>query len=355
LFDLCLDLGNAAFDLSLLASAVNNGGVLLGDLHLLRTAEHFEANVLELDAEVFRDHLATGQDRDVFQHCLAAIAEARSLYGSDLQAATQLVDDERSKSFAFYVFSDDDERLRGLNDSFEDRQHCLQVRQLLLVEQDVCVFEFSNHLVRVGDEVRRQVAAVELHAFDDFQLGLSGFGFLDGDDTLIADLLHGVGDHLADFLLAVSRDGANLCNFFRSVDLLRGSSQLCDNVSNSEVDTALQVHRVHASGNSLVAFLNDCLGENGRSRGAVTSDVVGLRSNFADQLGAHVLELVFQLDFLGNRTTVLGDARCAEGLVDDDVTALRTKRYLDSVGEDVDAAQHALAGITGKTYFFSSH
>src|SRR5690606_12608973 len=138
-------------------------------------------------------------------------------------------------------------------------------------------------------------------------------------------------------------------------DLLRGSNQLCDNVGNSQVDTALQVHRVHASGNCLVAFLNDCLSENGRRRGAVTSDVVGLRSNFADQLGAHVLELVFQLDFLGNRHTVLGDARCAEGLVDDDVTALGAKRYLDSVGENIDAAQHALAGITGETYFFSSH
>src|SRR5690606_28176183 len=198
-------------------------------------------------------------------------------------------------------------------------------------------------------------AAVELHAFDDFQLGLSGLGFLDGDDTLVADLLHGVGDHLADFLLAVSRDGANLCNFFRSVDLLRGSSQLCDNVSNSEVDTALQVHRVHASGNSLVAFLNDCLSENRSGRGAVTSDVVGLRSNFADHLGAHVFELVFKFDFLGDRNTVLGDARSAEGLVDDDVTTLRAERYLDSVCKDVDATQHTLAGITGETYFFSSH
>src|SRR5690606_32692442 len=154
---------------------------------------------------------------------------------------------------------------------------------------------------------------------------------------------------------AVSRDGADLCNFFRSVDLLRGSSELLDDVSNCEVDTALQVHRVHASGNSLVAFLNDCLGQNGSGGGAVTSKVVGLRSNFADQLGTHVLELVLKLDFLGDRDTVLGDARSAEGLVDNDVTTLRAERYLDSVCKDVDATQHTLAGITGETYFFSSH
>src|SRR5690606_8926937 len=129
LFDLLLDLGDAAFDLCLLASTVDDGGGLLGDLHLLRAAEHLEANVLELDAEVFRDDLTAGQDRDVLEHCLAAVAEARSLDGSDLEAATQLVDDERSKSFAFDVLSDDDERLRGLNDSFEDRQHRLKVRE----------------------------------------------------------------------------------------------------------------------------------------------------------------------------------------------------------------------------------
>ena len=81
--------------------------------HLLGAAEHVERHVLELDAEVFGDHRAAREDRDVFQHGLAAIAEARSLDGSDLQAAAQLVDDERGKRFAFDVFSDDEERLAG--------------------------------------------------------------------------------------------------------------------------------------------------------------------------------------------------------------------------------------------------
>src|SRR5690606_19084259 len=144
-------------------------------------------------------------------------------------------------------------------------------------------------------------------------------------------------------------------NLFRGVDLLRGSGQLCDDVSDSEVDTALQVHRVHAGCDSLVAFLDDCLGENGRGGGAVTSEVVGLRSDFADQLGAHVLELVLKLDCLGDRDAVLGDARSAERLVDDDVAALRAEGNLHRIGEDVDAAQHALTSITGETYFFSSH
>ena len=38
--------------------------------------------------------------------------------------------------------------------------------------QDVGVFQLGPHLLGVGDEVGREVAAVELHAFDDVELGL---------------------------------------------------------------------------------------------------------------------------------------------------------------------------------------
>ena len=59
-----------------------------------------------------------------------------------------------------------------LHHRFEHRQHRLQARELLLVEQDVGVFELGDHLLGVGDEVGREIAAVELHAFDDVEFGL---------------------------------------------------------------------------------------------------------------------------------------------------------------------------------------
>ena len=40
------------------------------------------------------------------------------------------------------------------------------------MDKDVGVFELGRHLLGVGDEVGREVAAVELHAFDDVELGL---------------------------------------------------------------------------------------------------------------------------------------------------------------------------------------
>ena len=110
--------------------------------------------------------------------------------------------------------------LDGLNNGFQHRQHRLQVGELLFVEQDVRIFQFDDHLVGIGDEVRRQVAAIELHAFDDFEFGFGGLGFFDRDDAFIADLLHRLGDHLADFGFAVGGDGADLGDFFRRLDLL---------------------------------------------------------------------------------------------------------------------------------------
>ena len=164
LLDLRLDLVDAGLDVGLLAGAVDDRGVLLLDPHPLGTAEHVERHVLELDAEIFRDHLAAGQDGDVLEHGLAAIAEARRLDRRDLEAAAQLVDDQGGERLALDVLRDDQQRSARLHHRLEEREHRLQARQLLLVEEDVGVLELGHHLVGVGDEVGREIAAVELHA-----------------------------------------------------------------------------------------------------------------------------------------------------------------------------------------------
>ena len=48
----------------------------------------------------------------------------------------------------------------------------LEAADLLLVDEDVGVLEVGFHRLRVGDEVGREVALVELHAFDDVEGGL---------------------------------------------------------------------------------------------------------------------------------------------------------------------------------------
>jgi hypothetical protein len=119
-----------------------------------------------------------------------------------------------------------------------------------------------------------------------------------------------------------------------------------------EVDTALEVHWVHAGGNRLGALADDRGRKHGRGGGAVAGRVRCLGGHLAHHLGAHVLELVLELDLLGDGNAVLGDARRAEGLVEHDVAALGAERHPDRVGENVDAAQHAVAGIDAEFEFF---
>ena len=173
-------------------------------------AEIFDLDVLQLDAEIFRDRLAAGEDRDVFQHRLAAIAEARSLHGRGLQRAAQLVHDERCERFAFDVFGNDQQRASHLRHLFQDRKQILHRADLLFVNQDQAIFEHALHAVRIGHEVRRQITAIELHAFDDVQRGLDGLRFFDRDDAVFADLLHGFGNDVADGGVVVGGNGRHL-------------------------------------------------------------------------------------------------------------------------------------------------
>src|SRR3989344_4892438 len=100
--------------------------------------------------------------------------------------------------------------------------------------------------------------------------------------------------------VAVGRDGADLGDFLGSGGGLRSLLELGDQGGDRLVDAALEVHRVHAGGHVLHAFAHDGLSQHGGGGGAVASVVRGLGSDFLDHLGAHVHELVLELDFLGH-------------------------------------------------------
>jgi hypothetical protein len=97
------------------------------------------------------------------------------------------------------------------------------------VDQDVGIIQFHAQLFGVGDEIGAEIAAVELHALDRFQLGGEALGFLDRDHALIADLVHRLGQNAADLLVAIGRDGGNLRDFAVGGNLLRMGFQIGDN------------------------------------------------------------------------------------------------------------------------------
>ena len=172
--------------------------------------------------------LAAGEHRDVFQHRLATIAEARGFDRANLQRAAQFVHDERRERFAFDVFSNDQQRPAGFRDFLEHREHVLQARDFLLVNEDVGVFENGFHRLRVGHEIRREITFVELHAFDHFERGFDRLGFLDRDRAVLANFVHRVGNDFADRLVPVGRNGRDLRDLGAVADLLGDFLQFLD-------------------------------------------------------------------------------------------------------------------------------
>ena len=95
-------------------------GVVLVDRDLLGRAQVLELDVLELDAEVLGDGLAAGEDGDVLQHGLAAVAVARRLHRGHVQRPAQLVHDQRRQGVALQVLGHDQQRLGELRDLLQD-------------------------------------------------------------------------------------------------------------------------------------------------------------------------------------------------------------------------------------------
>ena len=104
------------------------------------------------------------------------------------------------------------------------------------------------------------------------------------------------------------------------------------------LDAALDDHRVGAGGDVPEALGDHRLGQDDRGGRAVAGDVVGLGRDLLEELRAHVLERVLELDVARDGDAVVGDRRRAELLVEDDVAALGAERHPDRVGEAVDAA-----------------
>ena len=119
--DLAADHLGPGLDLGRGAGPFDDRGVLAVDRDLLGAAQVGELDVLEVEAQVLEDRLAAGQDGDVAQHGLAAIAVARRLHGRDLEDAAQLVDDQGRQRLALDVFGDDQQRLVGLGHLLEER------------------------------------------------------------------------------------------------------------------------------------------------------------------------------------------------------------------------------------------
>ena len=195
---------------------------------------------------------------------------------------------------------------------------------------------------------------VELHALGELEVHAEGLTLLDVDHAVLADLLDGVGDHVADVRVG-RRDGRHAGDLILPGDVLRLVADMLGDLVDRLLDPAAQRQRVRACGHVAQALVHDDLGQQRRRRGAVAGHVVGRRGDLADELRALVLEDVLDLDLTRDRDAVVGDGGRAELLVEDDVAALGAERHLDRVGYGVDAGLERGARLLVVLELFVSH
>ena len=166
--------------------------------------------------------------------------------------------------------------------------------------------------------MRREVAAVDIHAFDILGFIAHRAGFFDGDCALRADLVEHIGYQRA-HLVFVSGKHGNLPNLLVTRHGHGHSRDFALHRIDRAVDAYLERHRVRARRHVLEALLYDALRENGRCGRAVAYDVVRLACRHLDELSADILERLYQLDFLGDGYAVATNQRRTELLVQHDI------------------------------------
>ncbi|SCB64893.1 unnamed protein product [Fusarium graminearum] len=345
--DLLTSLSNGV----LAATTVEDNGVLLGDGDGTSGSKHVGGGLVKLDVKLISEDGTVGKDGEIAEDGLAVVTETRGLDSSDLELATELVQDADSKSLTLNVLSNDDQRSALLGGDLKSGDDVLDSRDLLLGEEDERVLKLDLLGLGVGDEVGGDESTVESHTLGNLKLIGNGLALLAGDDTLLANLLHGVGNHLTNVDVAVGRDGSDLSDLSAGGDVSLVLLEELDDGLNSSLDTAAEVHGVAAGGNVLDSLGEDGTGENSSGGGTVTGDLVGLGSNILEELGTEVLELVLEAHSAGNGNTIyndlleviqtLGDLGRAKAGLNEDISALGTECGSNGLGEGVDTSEES--------------
>ena len=152
-FRLLVDLGDTALDRVFLACAVDESGVVLAHFDAFGLTHFSQRGFFQRQADFFCDHGTAGQDGNIFQHGLAAVAEARSLDGDSLQDATDVVDHQRCQCFAIHIFGDDQQWAASLGDLFQQRQQIANVGDFFVVQQDERIVHQRELAILIIDEI----------------------------------------------------------------------------------------------------------------------------------------------------------------------------------------------------------
>jgi len=328
------DLGRAAK----IASSKDETTVVDGAGNLGSATEILNGHGFQLATGFFADDGTAGQHSDVLEHGFTAITETGGFHRQHVEHTAQLVQNQCRQRFAVNIFCQNDQfALANLDQFFEDREQILSAADLLVVDQDIGLIDDCLHAFLIGDEIRADIATIELHTFDIFGFKFETATIFDRDDAVFTDFVHHIGDQVTNFAILRGNAG-NVGNFFFGVD--RGSlfENEFRNACRSSDDSALEQHRIRASSHILQTFGNNRLCQNGCSGRAIAGDVVGLGGSFFEQLSAHVFKGVFEFNFFGDGHTIMGNGRSAEFLIERDITTLGSKGGCNGIGDFIDTS-----------------
>ena len=192
------------------------------------------------------------------------------------------------------------------------------------------------------------VALVEAHALHQFEVHPEGLGLFHGDDAVLADLVDGLGDELADLGVSCG-DTRDLGDLALGLGLPGQGLEAADRGLYACLDPLAQAHRVGASRYVAQALVDHGPCQDRRGRRAVACYVIGLLGDLFDQLGTNLFKRVFELDLFRDRDTVVGDRGGSPLLFQHHVAALGAQRDAYCVGQLVHPLLKGSAGLFVKS------
>ncbi len=173
-----------------------------------------------------------------------------------------------------------------------------------------------------------------MQAFYIISLVLETLGFFDGDNAIFTDLLHDIGDQFTD-LRILSGDGGHLDDLVAAFDRGGHTLEFLRNNRGGLLDTTFESQRLSASSDILEGFIDNGLRQQDGGSSAVASSVIGLGRRFFNNLAAHVLKGIRQINVAGNGHTVVNNGGGAPGFGQGNRMTLRSQGYLYRIRKGV--------------------
>mmetsp|Transcript_4526 Transcript_4526/g.7578 ORF Transcript_4526/g.7578 Transcript_4526/m.7578 type:complete len:325 (-) Transcript_4526:123-1097(-) len=311
--------------------------------------------IFQLHAHFFGNDGTSRQDSNVLHGSLAVVTKARGLDGTHLDSSTELVHDKGSQCFGLHVFRNNQERSLALDNRFQNGNQLCEAAHLLFNQENMRVLEFNFLSLGVSDKVRTDESSFKSHTLDNFQFVLHSLSILNGNDTLLSDTLHGVGNKVTNFYIRVGRDGTHLRDLFLAGDWTRNILQRIHDRSHGQLNTSAQIHGIHTGSDSLATFAVDSTRQNSGSGGSISRYIIGFTRHTLDELGAHIFKLVLEINRFGDSDAILGNLRSSVWLTDNGIAALGTQSDLHSIGQEVDSSQHGSSSFDTKLDLLTHH